>query len=125
MCIEFPLPQLSISSDGSFENALLMPEADPILSKILQQFVLNMRPQTRNLRYVCFCSSCRPWRTFRGSASVDQISSTLSSVLADTFKTSERTVFWDDECGANVDPFANLEGGFFAADWALKVGLLS
>lgn len=125
MCIKFPLPQLSILPDGSFENALLMPGADPIVSKILQQFVLNLRPQTRNLRYVYFCSSCRPCRTFRGSASVDQISSTLSSVLADTFKTSERTVFWDDERGANVDPFANLEGGFFAADWALKVGLLS
>lgn len=62
---------------------------------------------------------------FPGSASVDQISSTLSSVLADTFKTSERTAFWDDERGANVDPFANLEGGFFAADWVLKVGLFS
>lgn len=62
---------------------------------------------------------------FRCPISVDQISSTLSSVLADTFKTSERTIFWDDERGANVDPFANLEGGFFAADWDLKVGLLS
>ncbi|KAG9314049.1 hypothetical protein JVU11DRAFT_4828 [Chiua virens] len=88
-----------------FENALLMPGADPILSKILQQFVLNLRPQTRNL-------------------SVDQISSTLSSVLADTFKTSERTVFWDDEFGANMDPFVNLEGGFFAADWDLKLKIL-
>lgn len=58
-------------------------------------------------------------------SSVDQISSTLSSVLADTFKTSERTVFWDDERGANVDPIAALEGGFFAADWVLKVGLFS
>ena len=60
-----------------------------------------------------------------GFASVDQLSSTLSSVLSDTFKTSERTVFWDDERGVNVDPLANLEGGFFAADWALKVGLFS
>lgn len=58
-------------------------------------------------------------------SSVDQISSTLSSVLADTFKTSERTVFWDDERGANMDPIATLEGGFFAADWDLKVGLFS
>ncbi|KAH0838016.1 hypothetical protein J3R83DRAFT_6256 [Lanmaoa asiatica] len=88
-----------------FENALLMPEADPIISRILQQFILNLRPQTRNL-------------------SVDQISSTLSSVLADTFKTSERTVFWDDERGVNVDPFVNLEGGFFAADWVLKLKIL-
>lgn len=62
---------------------------------------------------------------FRDATSVDQISSTLSSVLSDTFKTSERTIFWDDKRGANVDPFANLEGGFFAADWILKVGLFS
>ncbi|KAH7886123.1 hypothetical protein F5I97DRAFT_1205912 [Phlebopus sp. FC_14] len=84
-----------------FENALLLPGPDPILSKILQQFILNLRPHTRNL-------------------STDQISSTLSSVLADTFKGSERTVFWDDELKANVDPFAKLEGGFFAADWDLR-----
>ncbi|KAF8140600.1 hypothetical protein EV363DRAFT_1393497 [Boletus edulis] len=88
-----------------FENALMMPGADPILCKILQQLILNLRPQTRNL-------------------SVDQISSTLSSVLADTFKTSERTVFWDDERGANVDPIATLDGGFFAADWVLKLKIL-
>ncbi|KAF8560030.1 hypothetical protein OG21DRAFT_1479883 [Imleria badia] len=88
-----------------FENALLMPGADPIISKILQQFILNLRPQTRNL-------------------SVDHMSTTLSSVLADTFKTPERTVFWDDERGANVDPIATLEGGFFAADWALKLKIL-
>ncbi|KAF9245782.1 hypothetical protein BU15DRAFT_70853 [Melanogaster broomeanus] len=88
-----------------FENALIMPGPDPILSKILQQFILNLRPQTRNL-------------------SVDHISSTLSNVLADTFKASERTVFWDDERKANVDPFATLEGGFFAADWDLKLTVL-
>ncbi|KIJ66279.1 hypothetical protein HYDPIDRAFT_87027 [Hydnomerulius pinastri MD-312] len=88
-----------------FENALLMPGPDPILSKILQQFILNLRPQTRNL-------------------SVDQISSTLSSVLADAFKGSERTVFWDDDLNANVDPFANLAGGIFTADWDLKLKVL-
>ena len=60
-----------------------------------------------------------------GFASVDQISSTLSTVLVDTFKTSERTIFWDDERGTNVDPIATLEGGFFAADWVLKVGPFS
>lgn len=125
MSIWFPLLQLSISPDDSFENALIMPGADPIISKILQQFILNLRPQTRNLRCVYSGGSCGPWGTFRGSASVDQISSTLSSVLADTFKTSERTVFWDDERGVNVDPIAALDGGFFAADWVLKVSLFS
>lgn len=53
--------------------------------------------------------------------SVDQISSTLSNVLSDAFKGPERTVFWDDQLGTNVDPFAKLEGGIFTADWDLKV----
>jgi hypothetical protein len=54
--------------------------------------------------------------------STDQISSTLSGVLADYAKSSERTVFWDDEFGVNVDPFRGVDGGFFAADWDTKVG---
>jgi hypothetical protein len=45
----------------------------------------------------------------------------LHVVLADAFKASERTVFWDEELGVNVNPFADLEGGFFTADWDLKV----
>lgn len=53
--------------------------------------------------------------------SLDQISATLNAVLADAFKASERTVFWDDELRANMNPFADLDGGFFAADWDLKV----
>ncbi|KAG1783504.1 hypothetical protein EV702DRAFT_1190527 [Suillus placidus] len=88
-----------------FENALLTHGPDPILQKILQQFILNLRPQTRNL-------------------SLDQISATLNAVLADAFKASERTVFWDDEIRANLNPFADLEGGFFAADWDLKLQVL-
>ncbi|KIO08612.1 hypothetical protein M404DRAFT_366444 [Pisolithus tinctorius Marx 270] len=88
-----------------FENALLPREPDPMLSRILQQFILNLRPQTRNL-------------------SVDQISSTVSNVLSEAFKSSERTVFWDDQLGANVDPFAKLEGGIFTADWDLKLKIL-
>jgi hypothetical protein len=54
-------------------------------------------------------------------ASTDQISATVASVLSEYFKTSERTIFWDDELKANVDPFEGLEGGFFAADWDFKV----
>ncbi|KAG2756416.1 hypothetical protein P692DRAFT_20852863 [Suillus brevipes Sb2] len=88
-----------------FENALLTHGPDPILQKILQQFILNLRPQTRNL-------------------SLDQISATLNAVLADAFKASERTVFWDDELRANMNPFADLDGGFFAADWDLKLQVL-
>jgi hypothetical protein len=45
-------------------------------------------------------------------------------VLADYSKSSERTVFWDDDLGVNVDPFKGLDGGFFAADWDTKVRLL-
>ena len=55
--------------------------------------------------------------------SSDQISSTLSGVLAEYSKSSERTVFWDDDLGANVDPFRAVDGGFFAADWDTKVCL--
>jgi hypothetical protein len=36
----------------SLENALIGHEANPIFSKVLTGFVLNLRPQTRNLRYV-------------------------------------------------------------------------
>jgi hypothetical protein len=57
--------------------------------------------------------------------STDQISSTLSGVLADYSKSSERTVFWDDDLGVNVDPFKGVDGGFFAADWDTKVCVLS
>lgn len=42
-------------------------------------------------------------------------------MLAEYSKTSERTVFWDDDLGANVDPFKGVDGGFFAADWDTKV----
>jgi hypothetical protein len=41
--------------------------------------------------------------------------------MADIFKTSERTIFWNEELEGNVDPFENLEGGFFATDWDFKV----
>jgi hypothetical protein len=36
----------------SLENALLSHEPNPILTRILGQFILNLRPQTRNLRQV-------------------------------------------------------------------------
>ncbi|KAI6047940.1 hypothetical protein EDC04DRAFT_2555996 [Pisolithus marmoratus] len=91
-----------------FENALLSREPDPVLSRILQQFILNLRPQTRLAPFF----------------SADQISSTVSNVLSEAFKSSERTVFWDDQLGVNVDPFAKLEGGIFTADWDLKLKIL-
>jgi hypothetical protein len=45
-------------------------------------------------------------------------------VLAEYFKTTERTVFWDDDVKANVDPFEGMESGFFAADWGFKVRII-
>ena len=45
-------------------------------------------------------------------------------MIAEYSKSSERTVFWDDDLGANVDPFKGVDGGFFAADWDTKVCLL-
>ncbi|KAK1232425.1 hypothetical protein PQX77_004455 [Marasmius sp. AFHP31] len=54
----------------------------------------------------------------------DQLSSTVSSVLADAFKGSERTVFWDEDLKMNVDPFQQLEGGFWSGSWDLKLKIL-
>ncbi|PBK76777.1 hypothetical protein ARMSODRAFT_948612 [Armillaria solidipes] len=87
------------------ENALLSQEPNLILSQVLSRFILNLRPQTRNL-------------------GIDQISSTVANVLLEFFKTNERTVFWDEDLRRNVDPLTNLEGGFFAASWDLKLNVL-
>ncbi|EIN13976.1 hypothetical protein PUNSTDRAFT_56275 [Punctularia strigosozonata HHB-11173 SS5] len=94
-----------LESPQDFEDALLSPEATNVMTQILSRFVTNLRPQTRNL-------------------STDQISSTVAAVLGEYFKTSERTVFWDESLHANVDPFLNLPGGFFSADWDLKLKIL-
>ena len=53
--------------------------------------------------------------------SMDQISTTVATVLSEYFKSSERTIFWDDDLKKNIDPFDGLQGGFFAADWDFKV----
>ncbi|KAG6814107.1 hypothetical protein H0H92_002102 [Tricholoma furcatifolium] len=89
----------------SLEEALLLQEPNEILSQVLQNFILNLKPQTRNL-------------------SKDQVASTVASVLADYFKTSERTIFWNDDLQRNVDPFESLEGGFFTASWDFKLKIL-
>ncbi|KAI0639587.1 hypothetical protein C8Q77DRAFT_1081943 [Trametes polyzona] len=94
-----------LNSPMDFEEALLSPEPNPIMTQILARFVLNLRPGTRNL-------------------SSDVISSTVAAVLQEYFKTPERTVFWDDTLKANVDPFPSMPGGFFAADWDMKLKIL-
>lgn len=44
----------------------------------------------------------------------------MASVLSEYFKSSERTIFWDEDLRANVDPFEGLDSGFFATDWDFK-----
>ncbi|KAG6841746.1 hypothetical protein C0991_007075 [Blastosporella zonata] len=100
-----PLTYLSGCVVSSLEEALLSQEPNEILSQVLQHFILNLKPQTRN-------------------TSTDQIATTVASVLADYFKTSERTVFWNEELKRNVDPFEDLEGGFFTASWDFKLKIL-
>ncbi|KAI0319786.1 hypothetical protein OF83DRAFT_1281691 [Amylostereum chailletii] len=93
------------NSPMDFEDALLVKEPHPVMTAILTRFILNLRPNTRN-------------------TSSDQISSTLSGVLSEYFKTNERTVFWDDDLKANVDPFLTMGSGFFTAEWDLKLKVL-
>ncbi|KAF8078881.1 hypothetical protein FPV67DRAFT_1466742 [Lyophyllum atratum] len=87
------------------EEALMSREPNDILGQVLQHFILNLKPQTRNL-------------------STDQMSTTVATVLADYFKASERTTFWNEDLKMNVDPFEGLEGGFFTADWDFKLKIL-
>ncbi|KAJ7925964.1 hypothetical protein B0H13DRAFT_1974060 [Mycena leptocephala] len=88
-----------------FEEALLSQEPNTILTQLLARFILNLRPQTRNL-------------------SIDQISTTVATVLSEYLKSPERTIFWDSETNKNKDPFEGLEGGFFTANWDFKLKIL-
>ncbi|KAJ7110032.1 hypothetical protein C8R44DRAFT_270447 [Mycena epipterygia] len=88
-----------------FEEALLSQEPNTILTQLLARFILNLRPQTRNL-------------------SIDMISGTVATVLSEYLKSSERTIFWDEQLKMNKDPFEGLEGGFFTADWDFKLKIL-
>ncbi|KAI0068137.1 hypothetical protein BV25DRAFT_1867186 [Artomyces pyxidatus] len=94
-----------LDTPSDFEDALLSHEPHHVMTQILTRFVLNLRPQARNV-------------------SPDLISSTVIGVLSDFFKTPERSVFWDEDLRANVDPFQQLDGGFFAASWDLKLLVL-
>jgi hypothetical protein len=49
--------------------------------------------------------------------------STLSNLLSDFFRTSERGVFWDHDKKANADPLEGLPNGFWDAVWDVKVSL--
>lgn len=48
----------------SLEEALMSQRAHPILVQVLSRFILTLRPQTRNLRYVGFCRTPFAWDTF-------------------------------------------------------------
>lgn len=87
------------------ENALLDRTPNNILTAILTRFVLNLRPNSRNV-------------------SPDQISSTVAAVMGEVFKTNERTVFWDETLQKNVDPFLATDGGIFTQDWDFKLKIL-
>ncbi|KJA25892.1 hypothetical protein HYPSUDRAFT_64615 [Hypholoma sublateritium FD-334 SS-4] len=88
-----------------FEEALMLKEPNNIITQVLVQFIVNLKPQTRNL-------------------STDQISSTVASVLSEYFKSTERTIFWNEDLRANIDPFDGLEGGFFTTSWDFKLKIL-
>ena len=44
--------------------------------------------------------------------------------MAEFLKTTERTVFWNEDLKVNVDPFQGRPGGLFSADWDFKVRML-
>ncbi|CAA7265919.1 unnamed protein product [Cyclocybe aegerita] len=94
-----------LESPMDLEDALMSKEPNSILSQVLANFIVNLKPQTRNL-------------------STDQISTTVASVLAEYCKSSERTIFWNEDLKANIDPFEGLEGGFFTTDWDFKLKIL-
>lgn len=50
-----PRDLLTILCICSFEEALMNKDVDPVMNQILSRFVLNLRPQARNLRRVHVC----------------------------------------------------------------------
>lgn len=53
--------------------------------------------------------------------STDQLSDTVSAIFSDYMKTTERSVFWDDEQKKNINPFRTMEEGLFTTSWDMKV----
>ncbi|THH11607.1 hypothetical protein EW145_g527 [Phellinidium pouzarii] len=92
-------------SQTDLEEAIMSPTQHPFLCAILSQFLRNLRPLPRN------------W-------SLSQLPATLSSVLQEYMKSSERTVFWNEELGMNEDPLQKVEGGIWGANWDLKMDKL-
>lgn len=44
--------------------------------------------------------------------------------MQDHMKGPERTCFWDEKLQQNTDPLHGVEGGFWAVDWDVKVGII-
>lgn len=49
------------------------------------------------------------------------ISDTVAGVMLEYLRTADRSIFWDEELKANLNPFQDMSDGFFAASWDLKV----
>ena len=53
--------------------------------------------------------------------SSDVISASITSLIQEHIKGSERGVFWNEELKTNEDPLQGIEKGFWGAPWDLKV----
>ncbi|KAF8526450.1 hypothetical protein JB92DRAFT_3108245 [Gautieria morchelliformis] len=88
------------------EEALLFNGPHQVIEQILARFILNLRPQTRNI-------------------GPEVISSTVAAFFAEWMAKSERTTFWDERQMRNLDPFAGQDpNGFFKLSWDLKLRIL-
>ncbi|KAI0706118.1 hypothetical protein BC835DRAFT_1312389 [Cytidiella melzeri] len=94
-----------LDSPMDLEDAVMLKDANPIMTQILARFMQNLRPQTRNL-------------------SSDVISATVASVLQEFLRSNERSVFWEEELKKNVDPFVNSTGNFWTMEWDTKLKIL-
>lgn len=109
----------------SLEEALLFSGPHQILEQILARFILNLRPQTRNIGCVSNRSSHDVCLNVV-ACSPEVISSTVAAFFAEWMAKGERTTFWDERKMMNLDPFtAQDPNGFFKLSWDLKVRLLS
>ncbi|KAI0803329.1 hypothetical protein BC629DRAFT_119943 [Irpex lacteus] len=94
-----------LDSPMDLEDAILVKDANPIMTQILARFIRNLRPQTRNL-------------------SSDVISTTVATVLQEFSRSNERSVFWDEDLKKNMDPFAGSNGDFWTMEWDTKLKIL-
>ncbi|KZT43742.1 hypothetical protein SISSUDRAFT_1039618 [Sistotremastrum suecicum HHB10207 ss-3] len=94
-------------SPMDLEDALLTPVGQPnrTLEQVLNRLILFLRPRGKDLP-------------------PSQLNAGIQTILADAMRPPERSVFWDDQLKANVDPITNVEGGFWGVDWNIKLQIL-